>query len=389
MLMRRKTIFKKLSVAIIEPVGGHGGMNYYDFSLFNGLVSAGCDVTLYTCDKTDDANDSSFKLIRNYRKIYGKSSALARGVRFLKGSFLSIVSSRVNGTALFHFHFFHIGILELYNVLLTRLTLGKVVITVHDIESFKPVISKKILASIVYKLAHLLIVHNEYSKKELTRIHPTLSNKTSVIPHGNYLDYAGPQPDKKVARERLNIPQNADVLLFFGQIKEVKGLDVLIKAFALAKKNNSNLYLLIAGKVWKDDFSKYENLIDDHNLKNNCILKVKYIPDEDVQYYYSSADVIVLPYRRIYQSGVLLMAMSFGKAVLTSDIPGMTEIVTDNKTGFVFPVDNVQELARRIHVIMGNKQLIANVEISAKKLMIEKYDWRSVGQSTLKAYSTI
>ena len=85
-------------------------------------------------------------------------------------------------------------------------------------------------------------------------------------------------------------------------IKSVKGLDVLLKAMPEIIKSNPNILLLIAGKPWRDDFSKYEDLINDLKIRKYCQLEIKFIDHKDVSSFYSASDIVVLPYRKIYKA---------------------------------------------------------------------------------------
>lgn len=142
--------------------------------------------------------------------------------------------------------------------------------------------------------------------------------------------------------------------MFFGQIKDVKGLDILLKGFALARTMDASLRLLIGGRVWKTDFSKYQEIIESHGLAPYCALHIHHIPDAEVPCFYRRADLVVLPHLRIYQSDVDLGAMSYGSAVLVSDIAGMLEAVVDESTSFVFRSRDARHLAQRIGEIFSN-----------------------------------
>ena len=106
-----------------------------------------------------------------------------------------------------------------------------------------------------YRLAHRVIAHNRISSDELKdRLHVP-EDKIAVIPHGNYLHDLRPMPSTVIAREKLGLPPQAKVLLFFGQIKDVKGLDILLSAMPTVLRHYSDAVLLIAGKPWKTDFA--------------------------------------------------------------------------------------------------------------------------------------
>lgn len=378
-----------LNVAMIEPVGGHGGMDYYDCGLCGGLVEAGVNVVLHTCNETHISDSAGFAVRHTYSNIFGKAAAWRRGLRFVSGSVWAVFSAVREKRRIVHLHFFHVSALALMNVLLARLSGRKVVITAHDVESFVSSLEVPFMSRLAYRLAHGVIAHNRISRDELKARLQVPENKIAVIPHGNYLHALRPMPPVEVARERLGIPPHAKVLLFFGQIKDVKGLDVLLNAMPAVLRQYPEAVLLIAGKPWKTDFAEYQARIDELEIHDSCVTHIRYIPDEDVPLYYGAADLVVLPYRRIYQSGVVLMAMSYGKAVLVSDIPGMLEVVQDQETGFVFCSGDVDDLVQRICTIIANQSLVESVARRGRRLMEEKYDWAVIGQQTKEIYASL
>ena len=378
-----------ISVSMIEPVGGHGGMDYYDFGLCAGLAAAGVDVVLHTCDETTIPDHGGFVVRHTYPGIFGKTAAWRRGLRFVLGSFRAVVSAVLESRRVIHLHLFHVGALPFMNVLLARLMGRKVVITAHDVESFVSSLEVPLISRMAYRLAHRVIAHNYISSDELkARLHVP-DEKIAVIPHGNYLHALRPMPPVNIARVKLGIPANAKVLLFFGQIKDVKGLDLLLNAMPLVLQRHPDAVLLIAGKPWKTDFVAYQAKIDDLGINHACITNIRFIPDEEVPLYYGAADLVVLPYRRIYQSGVVLMAMSYGKAVLVSDIPGMLEVVQDQETGFVFRSGNVDDLVQRICAIFASQPIMESVAKRGYSLMKAKYDWAVIGNKTKDLYASL
>ena len=372
------------AVAIIEPVGGHGGMNYYDFGLCQGLIGANVTPTLYTCDETQVAPGLPFTVVLAYRRIFGADPAWRRGLRYLGGSLRALVGARRGGMRLVHFHIFQIGVLELFNVLLARLLSMRVVITAHDVEAFRG--ERSSIKSLVYGLAAGVIAHNRVSQRELVRVLGVPERKIHVIPHGNYLGHVGAVPAGDAARARLSLPPNAKVLLFFGQIKEVKGLDLLLDAAASIKPAVPELHVLIAGKMWGQDFAPYRSQIDRLGLQDHCIAHVRYIADDEVAAYYAAADLVVLPYRKIYQSGVILMAMSYGKPVLAADLDGMKEVIDDGVTGYLFRAGDSAHLAQRLQAALAEPAAMQRVAAKGRELMRAEYSWEHVGQLTGACY---
>ncbi len=378
---------RSVRVAMIEPVGGHGGMNYYDFGLCQGLVGANVTPTLYTCDETRASPGLPFEVKRVYQRIFGADPAWRRGLRYLAGSLRALVGARRGGNRLAHFHVFQVGVLELFNVLLARLLLLRVVITAHDVESFRGEWSG--IKSMVYGAADAVIAHNRVSQRELVRVLGIPERKIHVIPHGNYLGHVGAMPSAESARATLGLPRSATVLLFFGQIKEVKGLDLLLEAAASIKADVPELRVLIAGKMWGQDFAHYQAQIDRLGLREHCVAHVRYIADDEVAAYYAAADLVVLPYRRIYQSGVILMAMSYGKPVLAADLHGMTEVIEDGATGYAFRTGDSAHLAQRLRTVLADPAGMQRVAANGLELMRTRYSWEHIGQLTGACYRAV
>lgn len=372
-------------VAIVEPVGGHGGMNYYDFGLANGVIDAGGDCSLYTSIETKVPIGLGFKCYRTFVGIYGKESRLVRGGRFVKCLLISLINARKNGSEIAHYHFFHAGVMELLCVLISKALGLRVIVTVHDVESFSGGGSSR-LSRTIFSLADRLIAHNRVSFNELRDRVRVDSSKIEIIPHGNYLEFLDTTICLDNARLKLGIDPGKKMLLFFGQIKAVKGLDVLLEAMAELVKTHSDIELVIAGKVWKDDFGLYEKLIQRLDLSRWISLRIRYISDDEAQLYYVAADVVVLPYRKIYQSGVLLMAMSYRKPVVVSDLPGMLEVVEDGITGFVFEAGSVKSLVDTLNYALGDPVRLRSVGEAGFELMKDRYSWSLVGEKTARLY---
>jgi len=382
-------INRKLKIAMIEPVGGHGGMDYYDFGLCGGLVQAQVMVTLYTCDETPGLAGAGFVTHRWYRGIYGKQPVLLRALRFLFASlhvFGDVLSQRI---PLVHFHFFGVGILQLILIVFAKLLRRKVVVTVHDVEGFIEGKGSSCLANITYRFADRLIVHNQFSRAELISNLQVSAYRVVVIPHGNYRHVCPKIIDRIAARKQLGWSQHEKILLFFGQIKGVKRLDLLLSALAIVLKAQPHIRLVIAGKVADVPFAEYQMQIDMLGISNNCTCLVRYIKNEDVPIFFAACDLVVLPYDRIYQSGVLLMSMSFARAVVVSDIPGMLEIVRDRESGYVFQNGNSIDLAAVLLSAVLDDTKREQIAQNGLRLMVNDYAWSVIGEMTADLYSEV
>lgn len=378
-----------LGISVVEPVGGHGGMDFYDFALCDALVGSGVEVTLYTCDETEVPPGARFQIELVYKRIFGADPSWRRGLRYLIGTVRALTAARSAGHRLSHFHFFHVGPLEFFNVLVARFLGLRVIVTAHDVESFVTSLSVGPLVRFTYELAHRVVAHNSLSRRELLERVGLSCEKVVVIPSGNYLAFTGDGWGQASARQRLDLPPQAPILLFFGQIKTVKGLDILLQSLPAVIEQFPHVLLLITGKVWKDDFGRYQRIIDELGLAKHCRIRIEYVPNAEVATYFVAADLVVLPYRRIYQSAVLLMAMSYGKAVLTSDIDGMTEMLTHGSTAYLFRAGSAHSCSERIIEALSDSTARTRVAQAGLRLMKEQYAWQKVAQDTAKLYRSI
>ena len=116
---------------------------------------------------------------------------------------------------------------------------------------------------------------------------------------------------------------------------------------------------------------------------------IKFISHSDVSYYYSAADIVILPYRKIYQSGVLMMSLSYKKPVVVSDLPSFKEIIDDNRTGYVFESENSLDLSRVINKALDNPKLLEEIKENGYNLIVSDYKWETIGKQTVDAYLKI
>jgi glycosyltransferase involved in cell wall biosynthesis len=378
-----------IAVAMIEPVGGHGGMDFYDFGLSRGLLAAGCSVSLYTCDETPPPDIPGLRFFPVYKRVFGSGNRWLRAFRYLRGSIVSLAMALTHGEQICHLHLFSGEAEAAALVVLSKISGRKVIITVHDVESFSPTAASQSSIRKVYQLADRLIVHNLISKRDLVeklRISPA---KIELIPHGNYLDASHRPCDRYEARSALGLSKSSKTILFFGQIKDTKGLDILIEAIPEVARILPEVTLVIAGRPWKTDFSLYQARIDQLGIKDKCVLHIRYIPNDEITRYFSAADVVVLPYRKIYQSGVILMAMSYGTPVVVSDIPGMTEMITDNVNGYLFSAGSAKSLANRLIRALQDDQGRETVAARALDFIQQNHDWEKIGKMTAELYRTV
>ena len=380
----------KRKVAIIDTLGSHGGsFHFYTFGQAMGLINSGVDVSIYTNNETINPKINKLDFFSFYKDIFSSKSRIVNGLHWIFGSIKSIFHARFSAVSIFHFHIFYINILVLFNLLVVKLLFGKVVLTIHDVTSFSDNRNSKLMSELVYRFADLILTHNQFSCDEIIKINTGFKQSINIIPHGNYIPFINIQTDKKKSREYLNLPPNKPILLFFGMIKKVKGLDVLLHSFKKVLDKNPDTILLIAGQLWENNFTVYQQIINRNSLSKSIILHTKFIPHNDVEYYFCASDLVILPYKKIYQSGVLMMTLSYGRPALVSNLPPLKELIIDNENGFLFKSEDINDLSEKLNFILSDKEILPRIQKNGRKLINDKFNWDEIGRLTKRAYQTL
>jgi glycosyltransferase involved in cell wall biosynthesis len=173
----------------------------------------------------------------------------------------------------------------------------------------------------------------------------TTTKPVTLIQHPIYDNY-GEILDKTTARRHLNLNPEGKYILFFGIIRNYKGLDILLKAMANKEIQEQNIKCIVAGEYYGEK-EKYEQLIKDLQIEDRLILHTEFIPNSEVKYYFSAADLVVQPYKSATQSGISQLAYHFEKPMVVTNVGGLPEIVENCKSGYVVNV-NPDEIAKAI-----------------------------------------
>lgn len=204
----------------------------------------------------------------------------------------------------------------------------KVISVLHNVKPHEKRLGDKMFSRYFLKRNDAFVVMSKAVRDDLLSFIPNA--KYILHPFPIYSQF-GNAIDKKEAREKLNIPQDKKVLLFFGLIRDYKGLDLVIDAF---NNLDEEYYLVIAGESY-GKFDDYQKQIDTNKNKERIMQHIKYIADDEVSLFISAADLNVLPYKTATQSAVVAMAYQFDSPVLVTDVGGLKDMVEPYETGVV------------------------------------------------------
>lgn len=208
--------------------------------------------------------------------------------------------------------------------------------------------------------------------------------KFAFIPHPVY-DIFGERVSRNSAAEFLRLPASANYLLFFGLIRKYKGLELLLKAMPYITSQIKNIKLIIAGEFYSGK-NEYFNLINDLQIIEHVHIVDRFIPAEEVKYYFSLADLVVQPYISATQSGITPIAYHFEVPMIVTDVGGLAELVPDGKVGYVVPVDFKQIARAVIDFFEFNRSGQFRDGIKEQK---EKYSWDNMVKGIQALYDKI
>jgi D-inositol-3-phosphate glycosyltransferase len=374
----------------------------YVIGLTRALLSQQTALDLIGSDELDcpELRDKAGVNFLNLRGSTRSDASLSDKMRRIAIYYLRLV--RYTATAnpkIFHilwnnkFEFFDRTALMLYYRLLGK----KIVFTVHNVNAGKRDLKdsylNRITLRVQYRLAHHLFVHTEKMKRELLDEFGVRSERVTVIPFGinNAVPHSAITPQE--AKRRLGLKADEKTVLFFGRITPYKGLDDLIPVFIKLLDRHENYRLVIAGRPaeYEEYWRGLRNKIEKEAGRGRILLDDAFIPDDEVEIYFKAADALILPYRDIYQSGVLFLGLSFGLPVLTADVGCLADEIVEGQNGFVFRPGDRDDLANAIERYFSSNlyEHLDQRRAGIRDTAARRHSWDVVGEMTLDVYSRL
>jgi glycosyltransferase involved in cell wall biosynthesis len=291
------------------------------------------------------------------------------------------------------FEFFDRTLLMLYYRMLGK----KIILTVHNVNIRKRDSNdsylNRISLRLQYNFCHHIFVHTERMRSELVSDFRIPKGKVSVIPFGINNTVPNTVLSTEEAKQQIGVNRSDKTLLFFGNIAPYKGLEYLISAFSALLAKDPNYRLIIVGrpKGSQDYWKQIQQAIAPGRIRDRIIQRIEYIPDELTALYFKAADLLVLPYTHVFQSGVLFLAYSFGLPAIVADVGTLREEIIEGETGFVFKPRDSVDLARKIEDYF-NSELFGDLETrrtQIRKYANERYSWDKVAAITIAIYSNL
>lgn len=236
------------------------------------------------------------------------------------------------------------------------------------------------------RMADGFIVHSAREKDQLQNVLKKKSLPVAVSPHPTYQVFNRSAENQMSARKKLGLHPEQHVILFFGFIRKYKGLEYLIRSLPEVIHRFPDLVLLIVGECW-DNEERYRTLIQKLELKKNVRFVNKYVPNEEVETYFKSADFVILPYVEGTGSGILQLSFGMGKPVIASRTGVFQDIVEEGISGLFVPPKNPKMLSEAI-LAMYEKGLVSSMSGNIRKQK-ERFSWDKMTETILSLYEEV
>lgn len=371
---------ERLRVEMMET-GGWGGIHYYVYGLCNALAAAPVDLVWLTHQQHElKERPHLIPLVHvfrreNYLRTLGRLWWRWRQRRPHILHIQSLLAPRK----------------ELLLFALCRWLGIRVVMTVHNVLPHELRSLEKTLYSLYYRLADALILHSVPNRCRLLEMVPSLDQRRlHVVEHGNYAHFRDLELDRQTARQKLGLPQEAQVVLFFGALRPYKGVDLLIEAVGPVRRACPAALFVVAGHVLVGEGTQYEKQAADLGLgPADLELRFSYLSTAQAIAYVCASDLVVLPYREIYQSGVLLWAYSFGRPVLATRVGSFPECIEEGRSGWLVDKEDVAGLQQALIHILQDPEGLARAGVYARRLSDTRFGWAESARQTAQIYAEV
>ena len=375
-------------VTMIDALVG----NDYSLCLCSALHAIGVDVELVAPTQRPVNVPIDYSIRRwmpTKDSTRGKIGKIFPYLEYLARLFIHMIKNKQRKKVA-HIQFLRNEQVECIFFLLLGLLGIRLVITAHNILPHENSKIDRLLRHGIYRAAEKIIVHSEYMKNKLANDFGVDREKVKVIPHGNFDHYISGNPITKAeARSSLNLSEMDSVVLFFGYIREYKGLDLLLDAFEICMRKDKWLKLVIAGAPQSLEIENhYRRRIEQISTDDVIRFHAGFVPAERVAVYFIASDVVALPYREIDHSGIVHLAYSFARPLIATNVGDFSEVIEDGKSGYLLGENSAECLSEIILRAFSNRLRLEAMGNHARILSETRYSWLEIAKKTKEVYET-
>ena len=274
----------------------------------------------------------------------------------------------------------------------------KVVFTAHNVNAGKrddnDSLMNRLTLRVQYRLLDHIFVHTDKMKAELLQdfgVHP---QAVTVMRHPVNSVFPDTDLTAAEAKKKLGLKPSDKAILFFGAIRPYKGLEYLVDAFHQLAARNPEYRLIIAAEPKKGSEKYLQDILEQikrggHSEK--IMQRLEFIPDAETELYYKAADLLALPYKEIFQSGVLFVGYNFGLPVVAADVGSFGDDILEGKTGFLCKPGDPQDLARAIETYFASDLYrdLQQRRHGIREYAHTEYSWDAAAEKICNVYASL
>jgi glycosyltransferase involved in cell wall biosynthesis len=364
-----------------------GGFAHHIYFLCDALSHTGVDFLLLTTRNFELAERcGNFRCETRLFAHADRKFKLVKGIVYCISLLILLNYVRKYSPAVLHLQDLRIPVIEKWLLAGFRKKGIKLIYTVHDIDDVDvAAVTHYAALQQVYHSFDYLIAHTEENKQTLIQVFDLEPERITVLPVGEYTALPDGQLEQSAARDLLGIAADRPVILFFGYIRKYKGLGLLLEALARVKEQEADIYLIVAGEP-KEELSAYRKMIAAHQLESNLLLDTRYIPLDRLSAYFAAADLVVLPYLRVFQSGLVRLAYAHKRPVIATRVGDLPMVVEHGQTGFLVPPGSAERLAEAINLAFCDRHRLRAMGENGFQMMSRKFSWQHIAEEMKKIY---
>lgn len=324
-------------------------------------------------------------LFKQEQKDYGNDTFAVEGTQYLihtasPANWLTVARwiNKQKADAII-FQWWHPYFAPCYRTIIQYLRNIPAILLCHNVLPHERFPGCKILSKAVLRSGNGYIVHSEQDAQDLLSIVKYAHYEKAVLPTYNAFKFL--EMSKEEARAKLGMAKEDKILLFFGFVREYKGLQHIISAMPKIAHHLRNCKLYIVGE-FREGKEPYLKSIEETGVSGTIVVHDEYVPDQEIEPFFAASDLVVLPYESATQSGIVQIAYGFEKPVIATAVGGLPEVVLDGKTGYVVPPKNPDALADAVIRFFTEDK--AEEFAAAVRGESDKYSWDRMNETVAK-----
>lgn len=359
----------------------------YDYSAIKHY-SNDYTVTCYMADDTPrNVQPPNTNVEYGFKNVYS-GGKIHNGIMYLKALCELFLHINRNKYDIVHFQWYEIPIVDKLFVKAIKAfckPTPKIVMTVHGVATKA---DYKYLSQGLQKLyqeADAILIHTKASLELFEENYDVKCPKYIIT--SAFRDAEDYKPiDKTEARRILGLPENKTIILSFGTVRDDKSIDLLLSIYPKIKKKNKNLYLIVAGTLNVSDKERYLELSQKCIDVGDARIKYEYI-DKDLEgVYYSAADILVLPYSFISQSGVAYCGLLYHLPMIASDIPRLEDMAQKDVNADLFKKGDEEDLGKAILMLASDREKLNRYALGSQEVLEHDFSIQRRVDLTEQAY---